>query len=46
MSDFKYGLETLLVLKNIRKLFKTSEQKIEAVRDCSLRVRQGEIVAL
>ena len=46
VACYKNGIETLLVLKNIRKLFKTSEQKIEAVRDCSLRVRQGEIVAL
>ena len=46
VACYKNGIEKLLVLKNIRKLFKTSEQKVEAVRDCSLRVRQGEIVAL
>ena len=46
VACYKNGIEKLLVLKNIRKLFKTSEQKVEAVRDCSLRVKQGEIVAL
>ena len=46
VACYKNGIEKLLVLRNIKKLFKTSEQRVEAVRDCSLCVRQGEIVAL
>ena len=42
----KNGIQTILSVRNISKTFDTGKEKTAAVKDCSLRVRHGEIVAL
>ena len=42
----KNGIQTILRVRNLSKTFDTGKEKTEAVKDCSLRVRHGEIVAL
>ena len=42
----KNGIQTILRVRNLSKTFDTRKEKTEAVKDCSLRVRHGEIVAL
>lgn len=42
----KNGIQTVLSVRHIAKTFSTGKEKTEAVKDCSLRVRHGEIVAL
>jgi len=42
----KNGIQTILSVRNISKTFDTGKEKTVAVKDCSLRVRHGEIVAL
>ena len=42
----KNGIQTVLSVRHIAKTFAAEKEKIEAVKDCSLRVRHGEIVAL
>ncbi|MGI5088582.1 ABC transporter ATP-binding protein, partial [Treponema denticola] len=42
----KNGIQTILSVRNLSKTFDTGKEKTEAVKDCSLRVRHGEIVAL
>jgi len=46
VACFKDGIETLLLGKNISKSFQEEKKKIEAVKQCSLRVRHREIVVL
>ncbi|AGT44616.1 ABC transporter ATP-binding protein [Treponema pedis] len=43
---FKNGIEKILTVKNIIKTFYSGKEKIEAVKNCSIRVRHGEVVAL
>ena len=43
---FKNGIETILSVQNMAKTFYAGKEKTEAVRNCSLRVRHGEVVAL
>lgn len=42
----KNGIQTILSVRHIFKTFDTGKEKTAAVKDCSLRVRHGEIVAL
>ena len=42
----KNGIENILSARRISKTFYTGHEKVCAVKDCSLRVRHGEIVAL
>ncbi|WP_147624378.1 ABC transporter ATP-binding protein [Treponema denticola] len=42
----KNGIQTVLSVRHIAKTFAAEKERIEAVKDCSLRVRHGEIVAL
>ena len=42
----KNGIQTILSVRNLSKIFDTGIEKTAAVKNCSLRVRHGEIVAL
>ena len=42
----KNGIQTILSVRNLSKTFDTGTEKTAAVKNCSLRVRHGEIVAL
>ena len=42
----KNGIENIITVRHVSKTFYTGQEKTAAVRDCSLRVRHGEIVAL
>lgn len=46
VACLKKGLETVLTAKNMSKNFQEGKKKIEAVKDCSLRIRHREIVVL